>query len=241
MQAATARQNGGGQQGLVGNSVPGMERWLWTFMPLEALAIASALARELWRGIEPGATADGRHRDARQLEHVELGARGVVAYFVATGQAVPPVRELLERDRNKCAEAHHYKLRTAHNLSKPEFGFIWHEQDTQYRGVTSFLLLYPHLENERQWAIVGERDVESVRQLSSEGTWLPTENKVLPHGYLQPYAGPVGGPPVPFEYCEHREEIGRRCFACEPLRLELFPKRDSTPTGNRRLVGSRQR
>jgi hypothetical protein len=32
--------------------------------------------------------------------------------------------------------------------------------------------------------------------------------------------------------CAHGVPGGERCFICDPLRLELFPPRDRTPTGN---------
>ena len=41
--------------------------------------------------------------------------------------------------------------------------------------------------------------------------------------------------------CVHGTPALERCFACEPLRLELFPRRDVVPTGQRHLVGSHQR
>lgn len=231
-----------GSQLAWGNEIQGMQHWLWTEVSLAWMQHADAFGRELWRKLHRQATSEGRHRDEHQEHHVMLGARGVVAYFLATGQTVPSVQELLERDHQKVAEAHHYKIRSAQNLTKADYGFIWHEKDTRYRGVTHFLLMSPCLENPHQWGLVGERSVEDAREYSIDGTWLPTENKVLPYGMFRPYAGPRPGPPAFFTFCEHGEELGRRCFSCESLRLELFPSRDPVPTGAQgRLLGSKQR
>ena len=209
------------------NEVEGMKHWRWTFVSRRWLDYADALALRLGPAImAKGAPTEGRHRDEHQPHHIQLGARGLVAYFLATMQPVPSLDELLRLERDEVAEAHHYKIKSAQNLTKPHYGLIWNERDTQYRGVTHFLLMNPCLENEQQWAIVGERSVEDARELSIEGTWLPTPNPVLPHLHLYPYAGPAPGPPVSFQYCEHGEEIGRRCFSCDPLRLELFPPRE---------------
>jgi hypothetical protein len=208
------------------NEIEGMKHWRWTFVSRAWLDYADALALRLGPLILAKATTEGRHRDEHQADHIQLGARGLVAYFLATGQPVPTVDAFLRCEREQMAEAHHYKIKSAQNLTKPHYGLIWNERDTQYRGVTHFLLMNPCLENEQQWAIVGERNVEDTRELSVPGTWLPTPNPVLATVHLRPYVGPAPGPPATFEWCAHGEELGRRCFMCDPFHAELFPPRE---------------
>lgn len=210
------------------NKIPGQDRWLWTQLPRRWRDYADEFGDELGRGLRNQPTAEGRIRHSDdQAAQARVGARGVVAYFLATGQAVPPIGELLRRDRDREAEAHYYKIRTATILWNPDYGFIWHARDTRYRNVTHFLLMHPFVENSEVWALVGEASLQHAREMSVPARWtLTPENLVLRHESFSPYAGPSGGPPAAFEYCPHGEPIGTRCFGCQPFRRELFPPRD---------------